>query len=105
MSEIKRYQFKEGLSAYRESPNGEWVRWEDVKDLIDIANECLPIFKEYYEEMRKLNDLPSESRAITSEDIRKGMEAAIRGESRRPGVINGPGFVDQNELSLKERAK
>jgi hypothetical protein len=34
MSEIKRYQFKEGLSAYRESPNGEWVRWEDVEKLL-----------------------------------------------------------------------
>jgi hypothetical protein len=48
-----------------EHPQGEWVRWEDVKELIQVK-----------------------PRAMTSEDILKGMGAAIRGESNRPGALS-----------------
>jgi hypothetical protein len=32
-----------------ENPNGEWVRWEDVKDLIDLARDAvtLKVFQEF----------------------------------------------------------
>jgi hypothetical protein len=90
MAEIKRYGVNfvkqdddcHAIVVMSEQLKGEWVRWEDVQGLIQ-----------------------AKPRAMASEDILKGMDAAIRGESNRPGVINGPGFVDQNELSLKERAK
>ena len=88
MTEIKRYDLVtvgsdwHCIDRMEQRPDGDWVRWEDVQGLIQ-----------------------AKPRAMTSEDILKGMDAAIRGESRRPGVINGPSFVDQNELSLKERAK
>jgi hypothetical protein len=91
MTEIKRYslmtidlEYNPGITRpwMEESQRGEWVRWEDIEGLIQ-----------------------AEPRAITPEDTLKGMDAAFRGESNRPGVINGPGFVDQNQLSLKERAK
>jgi hypothetical protein len=32
-----------------EDPQGEWVRWEDVKDLIDLARDAvtLKVFQEF----------------------------------------------------------
>lgn len=56
MSEIKRYKHAYG-GNYDEmelATDGEWVRWEDMKDL-----------------------LPTKPRAMTSEDIQRGMEHVI----------------------------
>ena len=103
MTEIKRYGVSfvkqdddsHAIVVMSEQLKGDWVRWEDVKDLIAIADDVLDVFKEYCGEL---------SRAMASEDILNWAKTAPR-ESMRPGVINGPSFVDQNELSLKERAK
>jgi len=56
MSEIKRYKleytdmgFRQGFSDMQKHPNGEWVRWDDVKDLIDLARDAvtLKVFQEF----------------------------------------------------------
>jgi hypothetical protein len=58
MSKIKRYDLVTVGSDYynrdemRQDPDGEWVRWEDVKDLIAIADDVLDMFKEHCENMK-----------------------------------------------------
>lgn len=57
-TEIERFSLAKGIAVWGlyADPQGEWVRWEDVKVLIDIANDVLPIFKEYCDELRKQNN-------------------------------------------------
>jgi hypothetical protein len=101
MSEIKRYSpaidyWYEGVAEFispvmNQEPNGEWVRWEDVQELLDAQAEELRLMQD------RINRLVIEPRAMTSEDILKGMDAAIRGESNRPGAINSPSITGYNE--------
>jgi hypothetical protein len=54
MTEIKRYDHDYSVHWEKlvEDPQGEWVRWDDVKDLIAIADDVLDVFKVYCENMK-----------------------------------------------------
>lgn len=50
MTEIKRFNlmppdpfYMEDGGVMEEHSNGEWVRWEDVKDLLDLANDVVTL--------------------------------------------------------------
>jgi hypothetical protein len=62
MSEIKRYEpsLKDVTSGEYEgmfeSPNGEWVRWEDVQRVLVVAQGAIDMMMQ--REMEKLDDPP-----------------------------------------------
>jgi hypothetical protein len=65
MSEIKRYHIgspKEGMfgcivSNMFEDPKGEWVRWEDVAEILADLNDCRQALKHLTEPQLKIGSM------------------------------------------------
>ena len=44
---IQRYEFIREIdgSSIEEDPNGDWVKWEDVKGMVDVKCNCEEMFE------------------------------------------------------------
>jgi hypothetical protein len=83
MTEIKRYDI-DWSALYRydrypvQDPDGEWVRWEDVKDLLDLASDVVTLgIMEHHEKVSK-DELHSSSRSHVVNPERQEETATIQ---------------------------
>ena len=53
MSEIKRYIIDLVKMEAGESPNGDWVRWEDVEGLVEAVCELAEMQEEHVQQCLK----------------------------------------------------